>query len=138
MTSDRRGVVLLALLLVALLVIVVLVSGEVLSRMRGAPSPEEVVDQYLQGMRRNDAAAVAWLMAADRENRGAIGLRMERYRNIPEGAALEVEHTQHGVASYLKGARISYRGQVIDEIGMQHQWSRFVGSRWRLFFPPGS
>lgn len=46
-----------------------------------------------------------------------------------------MEHTQHSDAAYIKGAKIGYRGLVIDEIGMQHHWNRPVGTRWRLFFP---
>lgn len=137
MTTHRRRV-LRALLLVAVLAIAALVSAEVLSRVRGAPSSEELVDQYVQGMRRGNVGAIAWLMPADREDRRAISDRMERYRGLPTGASLEVAHTQHSEAAYFKGAKISYRGQVIDEIGMQHYWNRPVGTRWRLFFPPGS
>lgn len=136
MTTHRRRVVLRALLLVAVLAIVALVSAELLSRMRGAPSPDELVDQYVQGMQRGNVGAIAWLMPADREDRRAIAERVERYRGLPAGASLEVEHTEHSVAAYFKGAKISYRGQLIDEIGMQHFWNRPVGTRWRLFFPP--
>lgn len=125
----------LALLLVSLLAITALVSGEVLSRTRGAPTPEELVERYLEGMRSNDPNAVAWLMAADREDRAAIARGLERYRRIPLRATLDVEHTQHSDAAYLKGAKVRFQGEVIDEIGMQHQGSRF-GDRWRLFFPP--
>lgn len=138
MTTRRRGVVLRALLLVAVLAITALVSAEVLSRMRGAPSPEELVDQYVQGMRRSDVGAIARLMPADREDPRTIVARLERYRSLPAGASVDVERTQHSEASYIRGARISYRGQVIDEIGMQNFWNRPFGTRWRLFFPPGS
>lgn len=127
-----------ALFLVAVLAIGALVSAEVLSRMRGAPSPEELVDQYVQGVRRSDVGAIARLMPADREDQRTIAARMERYRSLPVGASLDVEHTQHSVAAYLKGAKISYRGQVIDEIWMQHHWNRPIGTRWRLFFPTQS
>ena len=127
-----------ALLLVAVLAIAALVSAELLSRMRGAPSPEELVEQYVQGMRRGDAGAIARLMPADREDQRTIAARLERYRSLPAGASLDVEHTQHSVAAYLKGAKISYRGQIFDEIGVQHFWNRPFGTRWRLFFPTQS
>ena len=136
MTSVRRAVVVRALVLVAVLAIAALVSAELLSRTRGAPSPEELVDQYVQGMRRGDAGAIARLMPADREDQRTIAARLERYRGLPANVSLEVEHTQHSVAAYFQGAKISYRGQVIDEIGMQHFWNRPFGTRWRLFFPP--
>lgn len=128
------GVLRHVLLVVLIGVIVILAANEVFARTRGASSPEEMVERYITAIRQGDVAAVAWLMRDGQIDEAAIAARISIYRPIAH-MAVAIEHLEHSVASYLKGARIrDGRGVVIDEIWMQHQGGRF-GERWRLHLP---
>lgn len=97
---------------------------------RGAWTSEEVTSKYIAAMLRGDAGTVAWLMPTNRVQPRAIELRIARYRDLAT-ETLTVEHLQHTEAAYLRGARISWRGAVIDEIAIQSS-----GGRWYLVHFP--
>jgi hypothetical protein len=98
---------------------------------RGASSPEEVTTRYLAAMLKGDRGAVLWLMPTNRELPAPVDERIERYRAVGSDP-LTVEHWRHSEASYLRGARISRRGALFDEIGIQ----LFYAGRWYLIHFP--
>jgi len=80
-------------------------------------------------MKRGDEFAVLWLMHPDREQRGPVAERIERYRRIA-GEQLAFELVPHSVAAYLVGVRINLHEVSFDEIVVQHVGTGGTRGRW--------
>jgi hypothetical protein len=117
----------------AALVIVIVGAGLwwVQDEFRGGSSPEEVAARYITAMKRGDEFAVLWLMHPDREQRGPVAERIERYRLIADEQPA-IELVPHSVAAYLVGVRISVNGDPFDEIVVQHFGTGGSRARWFL------
>lgn len=76
-------------------------------------------------MVRGDAGAVVRLTRFGREDARTIESRIQRYRSV-EPETVEVEYQRHPDADYLLRARITWRGELVDELWLE----RAVSRRW--------
>ncbi len=87
-------------------------------RLRGAASPDQLVSTYVSAMVHGDAGAVVRLIRFGREDARTIESRIQRYRSVdPE--TVEVEYRRHPDADYLLRVRITWRGQLVDELWLE-------------------